>query len=193
MNDSTTVKVFQVIDNNDTVTYTVDKKIVDHFIKEKSSDISHYIEILIPVAVALITLTLTKLFDIWAENRKYKKDILKENRRLKIHFLKYLNSLKTSLGKSHVPNADFEDFLGWIADKMVGTNPFEDLKNNSNIIFSGNNELIELIDELFNKAETINDNFDWNKKEHPNESRSIAKNIYDELGDVIKKISNNLN
>lgn len=193
MKDTTLTKAFQIIDKNDTVTYTVDKEIIDHFVKNKATDFSHYFEILIPVAVALITITLTKLLDIWAENKKNKRAILKKNRKMKIHYLEYLNTLKTSFGKSHFPNADYDDFLNWIADKMVGTNPFEDLKINSNIIFNSNNELIELIDELFNKADTINNNFDWPNKEHPNESLRIAGKIYDELGDVIDKISKKLN
>ena len=193
MNDTPTIKAFQIIDKNDTLTFNVDKKIIDHYIKDKSTDISHYVDILIPVVVALLTLTLTKAFDMWTENRRYKKDILKENRKIKIHFLKYLNTLKAALGKSHFPNADYEDFLNWIANKMVGANPFEDLKINANIIFYDDNELIILIDNLFNNSETINENFDWNNKEHPNKSLDIAKIIYDDLDKVIKKISMNLN
>ena len=192
MNDTTTIKVFQVIDNKDTVTYHVDKSIIEHFVKEKPSDVSHYIEILIPLIVVLVTFSLTKFYDFWTENRKYKKEISKENRKKKINFLKYLNTLKISFGKSHFRNADYEDFLGWIADKMVGTNPFEDLKINSNIVFNGDIELIENIDELFNNANTINGNFNWTKKEHPNESLTIAKEIYDKLGKVINNISKNL-
>ena len=192
MNDTTSIKLFQIIGNNDTITYNVDKGIIDHFIKEKPSDFSHYIDILIPVAVALLTITLTKLFDIWMENRKYNREILNENRKSKINFLRYLNALRTSFGKSHFPDADYEDFLIWIANKMVGTNPFEDLKNSSNIIFNGNRELIELIDELFNIAESINNNFDWSNG-HPSKNLDKAKDIYDKLGEVIKKISNNLN
>ena len=49
----TTTKVFQVISSKDTITYTVDKQIVDHFIKEKPADNSHLFDILLPVLAAL--------------------------------------------------------------------------------------------------------------------------------------------
>jgi len=192
MSDTNTIRAIQIINKQDTVTYNVDKKIIDHF-TNKPSDISHYIEILIPVTVALLTLVLTKLFDNWTENKKYKKELQKENRKLKIYHLKRLNSLKTAMGKSHFPDADYDDFLDWIADKMVGENPFEELKINSNIIFNGNREIIEHIDKLFNNAEIINLNFDWQNKGHHQDSYRIAKLIYDELNEVINKISKNLN
>jgi len=193
MIDTTFVKTFQVIGNNDTVNYSVNKEIVEYFTKEKPTDYSHYIEVLIPVFVIFLTLILTKLFDFWTENRKYKKDFLKENRKQKIHFLKYLNNLKTSLAKPLIPDADINDFKEWIADRMVGINPFEDLNINSNIIFNGNNALIEHINRLFNNAETIRNEFKWNGGKHPSASYTIAKDINDELGLVIEQIADNLN
>jgi hypothetical protein len=192
MNDTTSIKAFQIIGKNNTITYSIDKETVNHLAKEKPSDSSHYIDILIPIAVALLTMALTKLFDMWMENRKYKREILNENRKSKINFIRYLNSMRTSFEKSHSPDADYEDFLTRIANKMVSNNPFEDLKNSANIIFNDNKELIRLIDELFSNAESINNNFDW-KNGHPSKNLDYAKDIYEKLGDVIKKISNDIN
>lgn len=193
MKDSTLVTTVQVISNNDTTNYSINKEIVEHFIKDKSTDYSHYVEILIPVIVALLTLILTKFFDNWSENKKHKRELLREQRKLKTHLLTNLITLKTSLGKTHFPNPDYEDFLNWTADKMVGTNPFEDLRINSIILFRNNNSLISLIDKLFNNANIINSNFNWTKKEHPSSNLDIAKEIYDDIEEVIKKISKVLN
>ena len=190
---TTTTNAFQIISSKDTVTYSVDKKIIDHFIKDQPANDFHLWDILLPVATALITLALTRFFDLLSEKRKYKAEIAKENRKLKVGYLKFLNALKASLGKTHFPDADYDDFKRWTADRMVGSNPFEDLKIHSNIVFNSNSDIIDVIDKLYSNAEKISNQFNWTTKEHPDDNLTLAENIFLDLTTAVMSISKNLN
>ncbi len=51
----------------------------------------------------------------------------------------------------------------------------------------------DVIDELFNKAERIDEIYNWSRKEHTVESLKIAEKIYAEFGELIDQIAKTIN
>ena len=103
----------------------MDKQIIDHYIKNNPPDNSHTLEIILPVLAAILTLVVSKLLDFLIDNRKYKTEILKETRKIKVKYLSFLNKYKVSLEKPKFPNAEYEDFLDWTADSVIVQNPLK--------------------------------------------------------------------
>lgn len=187
MNDTTKVEALKIITKTDTITLQVDKQLLNYSHNEKSPDTFQILAVVLPIGAALITLALTKWFDVIFENKKFRNEILKKNRVDKVSTLKQLNELKTSLYKMNIPNPELEDFYEGTADKMIGVNPFHDLEINCNILF--NRDIIDLANRLYYSAEEINRNFNWKKKEHPSESIKLAREISEDLDKIIDKIS----
>lgn len=191
--DEQHIKVLQVINDTDTTCYSVDKQIIEHFIKSNQPDNSHTLEIILPVLAAILTLVITRLFDFWSENRKYKTEILKESRNAKVKYLSYLNKYKVSLEKPKFPNAEYEDFLEWTADSVIVQNPFEELKIQGNIVFNDTPEITGLVNELYGDAENIRNEYNYKSMEHSRDAINSARNIIENLEKIIEKISKNLN
>jgi len=191
--DNQPQKVLQVINGKDTISYSVDKQIIEHYIKNNPPDKSHTLEIILPVLAAILTLVITRLFDFWSENRKYKTEILKESRNAKVKYLSYLNKYKVSLEKPKFPNAEYEDYLEWTADSVIVQNPFEELKIQGNIVFNDTPEITGLLNELYGDAENIRNQYNYKSMEHSSDAIKSAKNIIENLEKIIEKISKNLN
>jgi hypothetical protein len=191
--DEQPVKVLHVIKGADTTCYSVDKQIMEHYLKSNQSNNSHTLEIILPVLAALLTLVITRLFDFWSDRRKYKTEMLKETRNAKIKYLSYLNKYKISLEKPKFPDADLEDFYDWTADSVIVQNPFEEIKIQGNIVFNDNEEILNLINELYYEAEKIRNEFNFKTREHSRDALKSASIIIDNLGKIIEKISKNLN
>jgi len=190
MNDTTKVEALKIITRTDTITLQVDKQLLKSSFKEKSPDTFQILAVVLPILAALITLALTKWFDFIFENKKFRNEIFKKNRIDKVNILRQLNELKTSLHKINIPNPELEDFYENIADKMIGINPFHDLEINCNILF--NRDIIDLTNKLYYKAEEINSNFNWKKKEHPFESIKLSQDISEDLDTIIDMISQSI-
>ena len=191
--DEQPIKVLQVISDTDTTCYSVDKQIIENFIKSNPPDNSHTLEIILPVLAAILTLVITRLFDFWSENRKYKTEILKELRNAKVKYLSYLNKYKISLEKPKFPNAEYEDFLNWTADSVLVQNPFEELKIQGNIVFNDSPEITSLVNELYRDAENIRNEYNYKSMEHSSDAIKSARSIIENLEKIIEKISKNLN
>jgi len=191
--DEQPIKVLQVINKTDTTCYSVDKQIIEHYLKSNQPDSSHTLEIILPVLAAILTLVITRLFDIWNENRKYKTEILKESRNTKVKYLSYLNKYKISLEKPKFPNAEYEDFLEWTADSVIVQNPFEELKIQGNIVFNNTPEITGLVNELYSDAENIRNEYNYKSMEHSRDAIKSARNIIENLEKIIERISKNLN
>jgi len=191
--DEQPIKVLQVISDTDTTCYSVDKQIIENFIKSNPPDNSHTLEIILPVLAAILTLVITRLFDFWSENRKYKTEILKELRNAKVKYLSYLNKYKISLEKPKFPNAEYEDFLNWTADSVLVQNPFEELKIQGNIVFNDSPEITSLVNELYRDAENIRNEYNYKSMEHSRDAIKSARSIIENLEKIIEKISKNLN
>jgi hypothetical protein len=191
--DEQPVNVLHVINGTDTTYYSVDKQIMEHYLKSNQPDNSHTLEIILPVLAALLTLVITRLFDFWSDRRKYKTEILKETRNAKIKYLSYLNKYKISLEKPKFPDADLEDFYDWTADSVIVQNPFEEIKIQGNIVFNDNEEILNLINELYYEAEKIRNEFNFKTREHSGDALKSASIIIDNLGKIIEKMSKNLN
>jgi len=80
MKDTTAIEALRIITKNDTITLQVDKSLIGYPKNEKSIDTIQILAIILPVIAALLTLIITKWFDNIAENKKYKNQILKDNR-----------------------------------------------------------------------------------------------------------------
>jgi len=191
--DEQPIKVLQVISDTDTTCYSVDKQIIENFIKSNPPDNSHTLEIILPLLAAILTLVITRLFDFWSENRKYKTEILKELRNAKVKYLSYLNKYKISLEKPKFPNAEYEDFLNWTADSVLVQNPFEELKIQGNIVFNDSPEITSLVNELYRDAENIRNEYNYKSMEHSRDAIKSARSIIENLEKIIEKISKNLN
>ena len=192
MEDTTKTEVIKLVSNSDTVSYSVDKKIINHFTKEKSVETVQILAIVLPILASLLTLMIVRWFDNISESKKHKREIAKESRKERKDFLKYLNKLDTDIRKSNNPETTSDDFPEWTANNMVGKNPFESLKLNGNVYFN-EKEINSLIDKLYDNAETINRLFDWNTKTHGENCVNLGATILSEIGDLRKLISNNLN
>lgn len=188
-----TIKVIDVINlitKKDTLTISVNENIVNSLSKEQSVDTFQVLAIILPIVATLLTLFLTRLFDNISESKKYKRDILKQNRSHRISIWKSLEELRTSLYKTNFPDAEIYDFYIWTADRMISVNPFYDLKINSNILFD--RDIIDLSNSLYNSADTISQDFDWQLKEQPSSNINLGKEILENLDKIINKISQNI-
>lgn len=191
MKDSTTVEAIKITSKPDTITLHVDRKLLGYSDCKKQVDTIQILAIVLPFVATILTLLITRWFDNISENKRFKREIQKENRTNKIKILKNLNDLKTSLHKPRFPNQELEDFYERTADKMTDdANPFHDLQVYSNILF--NRDVINIANDLYYTAEKIKSNYKWKSKEHPSESITLGGKILEDLNSIIDKISQNI-
>ena len=191
--DEQPIEVFRVVNGTDTTFYTVDKQIIEHYLKINQPDNFHTLEMILPVLAVILYMVIKELLNFWSDNRKYKREILKETRSAKIKYLSYLNKYKVSLEKPKFPDANLEDFYDWTANSVIVQNPFEDIKIQGNIVFNDNKEILNIINDLYYDAENIRNDFNFNTREHSRNAVKSAHNIINNLKIIIEKISQNLN
>lgn len=190
MKDSITVEAIKITSKPDTITLHVDRKLLGYSDCKKQVDTIQILAIVLPFVATILTLLITRWFDNISVNKRFKREIQKENRTNKIKILKNLNDLKTSLHKPHFPNPELEDFYEWTANKMIDANPFHDLQVYSNILF--NRDVINIANDLYYTAEEIKSNYKWKSREHPSESITLGGKILENLNLIIDKISQNI-
>jgi hypothetical protein len=191
MKDTLKIEVVKMTTTKDTIAYSVDKGIVNHFIKEKSIDTFQILAFVLPIIASLLTLLIKGWLDNINEEKKYTRELNKESRRQRQAFLKLVNKLQATFRKSNDPAANYDDIVLNTANFVVGLNPFENMYVNANLYFT-DQEIISLIEEMYLNAETINRLFDWDKKEHGQESVKLGEKILEDIEILRTKIAETL-